>query len=137
MAFIGTWILIGIAMIPLLPGMLQLGEELVQDWRAESTFSQASWFEANDQSYMAEATRTKMADDLIERELLIGMTVAEVLEMLGQPESVNRLERSLNEASEAPSEFWYYLNPGLVDPKYLVIEFDAQGRVRRAYTQVT
>ena len=137
MAFIGTWILIGIAMIPLLPGMLQLGEELVQDWRAESTFSQASWFEANDQSYMAEATRTKMADDLIERELLIGMTVAEVLEMLGQPEFMNRSEGWPSSASKAPRDFWYYLNPGLIDPEYLVVEFDAQGRVRRAYTQVT
>ena len=122
-----------IMMIPMLPLVFFWGNEAVQYSLAESTFDQAGWLAAGEDGYLSQATRTKMADDLVERKLLIGLTHAQVLELLGEPMDRHQTKPGEPVDWAAQSEFFYFLNHGLIDPWIFRIEFDADGRVTRAF----
>jgi hypothetical protein len=131
-AFAAGGISLVIMLIPMLPVLFWFGNEAIQYSLAESTFDQVGWLAAGEDGYLSEATRTKMADDLVERELLIGLTHAQVLELLGEPMRPNPAKPGEPVDWVAQSEFLYYLNHGLIDPWIFRIEFDADGHVTRA-----
>jgi hypothetical protein len=70
--------------------------------------------------------RLTMIDDLVESKLLIGKTVAEVQEMLGQAEPVNYFEN-------AGYDIMYVVGEGrglLPGPEYLAIDISSAGTVQ-------
>lgn len=71
--------------------------------------------------------RDLMVDDLLDRELLIGLSRHEVLDLLGEP--------GLRSEGLADDETWeYWISSGLVDPIYLAVTFGLNGIVTKAWT---
>ena len=98
-------------------------------------FDSATWRKADEPVVVAEKdseearrlfyanTRARMIDDLTHDQRLVGLTRAEVLDLLGPP--TGALPKDFED-----NEYTYALGPAGLDTTWLTLEFSAGGRVK-------
>lgn len=87
------------------------------------TWKNTSW---EDGDLLQLSTRERMLDDLI-KNVLPGLTKAEILDMLGKPNDY---------PIEGEEDLIYYYGQGIMDPKCLIITFDDKAFIKGYYTSV-
>jgi hypothetical protein len=115
-------VLIGIGVIFVLGGAVGL-------WRwwthRDLDFDRGRWIMSIDE-FETPTTRQRMCDDIIENHLKIGMTEAEILDLLGEPSEGYSYHNMLS----------FYLGPERgwfgIDSEWIRVELDEDGRLVEA-----
>lgn len=116
------FVLIGIGVIFVLGGAVGL-------WRwwthRDLDFDRGRWIMSIDE-FETPTTRQRMCDDIIENHLKIGMTEAEILDLLGEPSEGYSYHNMLS----------FYLGPERgwfgIDSEWIRVELDEDGRLVEA-----
>lgn len=88
------------------------------------TWKNADW---EDGDLFQLSTRERMFDDLI-TDVLPGLTEAEMLDLLGEPDEHRDIE--------GEESFIYYYGQGIMDPECLIITFDDKGLIKDYGTSI-
>lgn len=100
-------------------------------FKYQHTYSSAKW--ANDRE-----NRYKIAGNMLDRNQLIGMTEAEVVQLLGNEDSDGQTSFKMSRSYFPPeTTLVYYLGVDFMDTKWLVISLDAEGVVTDYCIDVT
>ena len=89
-------------------------------WFADREFDAAVW---RDEAQVRRGVRSKMADWLLARGMLLGKTRAEVVELLGEPPPTEYF-------ADWDMVYWLGLERGYgIDSEWLVLRVDSEGRI--------
>lgn len=106
------------------------------EWHQDLVFNQQTW-KAN-KNGDRDNPRGRMLDSLLADKRLKGMTRAQVIDLLGPPDGLDRIVNdsltTSDDAANTANEFLYILGAWSgfrMDPDFLSICFDSHGRVRR------
>ena len=108
---------------------------MISQWRHQIPFDSSVWKARSRDAGMSWPTRLRMVNDLLERQKLTGRTKESLVELLGQPDSIEELRNRYHGPDAQRWNMAYHLGPERgfmsIDDEWLVFQLDRSSTVAR------